>query len=164
MVSKRLAREEGHRRKFLAVVDETPECDRAVVYAATRAARTDGVLVLLYVIQPGDFQHWLGVESIMRAEAMDEAEERLAEMAKRIRALAAIDPELVIKEGKPVEAINALIEEDRDIAILVLATGLGSEGPGPLVSSIASKSGAGFPIPVTLVPGSLSDEDIAAVA
>lgn len=164
MVSKRLAREEGHRRKFLAVVDETPECDRAVVYAATRAARTGGVLVLLYMIQPGDFQHWLGVENIMRAEAMDEAEERLAKMAERVRALAAIDPELVIREGKPPETINALIEEDRDIAILVLAAGTGTEGPGPLVSSLGMKTGAGFAIPVTIVPGNLSDEDIAAVA
>lgn len=164
MVSKRLAREEGHRRKFLAVVDDTPECDRALVYAASRAARTGGVLVLLYVIQPGDFQHWLGVENIMRAEAMDEAEDRLARMAERVRALAAIDPELVIREGKPVEAINALIEEDRDIAILVLAAATGTDGPGPLVSSIAGKSGAAFPIPVTIVPGTLGDDDIAAVA
>ncbi|BBE72893.1 universal stress protein [Oharaeibacter diazotrophicus] len=164
MVSKRLAREEGHRRKFLAVVDDTPECDRALVYAASRAARTGGVLVLLYVIQPGDFQHWLGVENIMRAEAMDDAEDRLARMAERVRALAAIDPELVIREGKPVEAINALIEEDRDIAILVLAAATGTDGPGPLVSSIAGKSGAAFPIPVTIVPGTLADEDIAAVA
>lgn len=163
MVSKRLAREEGHRRKFLAVVDDTPECDRAVVYAATRAARTGGVLVLLYVIEPGDFQHWRGVETIMRAEAMDEAEEALARSAESVRALAAIDPELVIKEGKPIEAISALIDEDRDIAILVLATGTGSDGPGPLVSSIAAKGG-GFPIPVTIVPGDLTDEDIAAVA
>lgn len=164
MVSKRLAREEGHRRKFLAVVDDTPECDRALVYAASRAARTGGVLVLLYVIQPGDFQHWLGVENIMRAEAMDEAEDRLAKMAERVRALAAIDPELVIREGKPIEAIHALIEEDRDIAILVLAAAAGSDGPGPLVSSITGKAAAGFPIPVTLVPGSLADEDITAVA
>ncbi len=145
-------------------MDDTPECDRALVYAASRAARTGGVLVLLYVIQPGDFQHWLGVENIMRAEAMDEAEDQLAKMAERVRALAAIDPELVIREGKPVEAINALIEEDRDIAILVLAAAAGTDGPGPLVNAIAGKAGAGFSIPVTIVPGTLSDEDITAVA
>jgi nucleotide-binding universal stress UspA family protein len=164
MVSRRLAREAGHRRKFLVVIDETPECDRAIVYAASRTARTDGGLVLLYVIQPGDFQHWRGVESIMRAEAMDEAEERLAAAAARVRAFAAVDPELVIREGKPSEAILALIEEDQDIAILVLATGMGSEGPGPLVSSLAGKSATAFPIPVTLVPGNMSDEDIVSVA
>lgn len=163
MVSKRLAREEGHRRKFLAVVDESPECDRAVVYAATRAARTGGVLVLLTVIRPGDFQHWRGVETIMRAEAMDEAEGQLAKFAERVRALAATDPELVIREGQPADAIISLIEEDRDIAILVLASATGPEGPGPLVAHMAAKSG-GFPIPVTIVPGDLTDEDIAAVA
>ena len=66
MVSRRLAREEGHRRKFLCVIDDTPECDRALVYAATRARDTAGGLVLLYVIPPGDFQHWRGVEEMMR--------------------------------------------------------------------------------------------------
>lgn len=164
MVSKRLAREEGHKRKFLVVVDDTPECDRAVVYGASRAARTDGVLVLLAIVEPGDFQHWRGVETIMRAEAMDEAEDRLARMSERVRALTSTDPELVIREGKPIEAILGVIEEDRDIAILVLAAAVGTEGPGPLVSSIAGKAASGFSIPVTIVPGDLSDEDIATVA
>ena len=66
MVSKRLSREAGHRRKFLAIIDDTPECERAVAYASRRAKNTGGVLVLLYVIDPGDFQQWLGVEKIMR--------------------------------------------------------------------------------------------------
>src|SRR5690349_1329952 len=69
MVSKRLSREAGHRRKFLAIIDETPECERAVAYASRRAKSTGGSLVLLFVIEPGDFQHWLGVEKIMREEA-----------------------------------------------------------------------------------------------
>ena len=34
MVSRRQSFEEGHRRKFLVVIDDTEECDRAVVYAA----------------------------------------------------------------------------------------------------------------------------------
>ena len=69
MVSKRLMREAGHRRKFLSIIDDTPECERAVAYASKRAESTGGMLVLLYVIEPGDFQHWLGVEKIMREEA-----------------------------------------------------------------------------------------------
>ena len=85
MVSRRLAREEGHRRKFLCVIDDTPECDRALVYAATRARHTAGGLVLLYVIPPGDFQHWRGVEEMMRAEAMDEARQRLLRTFDHVR-------------------------------------------------------------------------------
>ena len=52
MVTKRQVREEGHRRKFLAVADNTPECARAVKYAARRAAAIDADLVLVYVIVP----------------------------------------------------------------------------------------------------------------
>ena len=46
-----------------------------------------------------------------------------------------------MREGKPTEEIHKLIEEDQDIAILVLAAGAGKEGPGPLVASIAGKGG-----------------------
>ncbi len=163
MVSKRLSRESGHRRKFLAVVDETPECERSVAYAARRAAATNGVVVLLYVIEPGDFQHWLGVEQIMREEAMTAANAALNGHADRVREKIGVEPELVVREGQPAEEIHKAIEEDQDIAILVLAAGNAKEGPGPLVSSIAGK-GAAFPIPVTVVPGTLSDEEIESLA
>ncbi|MBH0238624.1 universal stress protein [Methylobrevis albus] len=164
MVKRRTAREEGHRRKFLAVIDGTPECGRAVVYGASRAARTGGGLVLLYVIPPGDFQHWLGVEEIMRAEAIEGAEASLATFAELARNRVGVDPECVVREGAVKDEIVALIDADPDIAILVLAAATSSEGPGPLISSLASKSGTGFPIPVTIIPGHMSDEDIIAVA
>lgn len=163
MVSKRLSREAGHRRKFLAIIDDTPECERAVAYASKRAKSTGGVLVLLYVIEPGDFQHWLGVEKIMREEAMQAAGAALDVYATKVREQVGIEPELVIREGKPAEEIHKLIEDDQDIAILVLAAGAAKEGPGPLVASIAGK-GAAFPIPVTVVPQNLSDEEIDSLA
>lgn len=162
MVSKRLSREEGHRRKFLAIIDGTPECERAVLYAAYRTRRTNGVMVLMYVIEPGDFQHWLGVEEIMKAEAREEADAALAKFAADVRERVGIEPETIIRTGKTKEEIFALIEEDQDIAILVLAASSSKEGPGPLVSSIAGR-GAAFPIPVTVVPASLSDEEIEAI-
>ena len=73
-----------------------------------------------------------------------------------------IEPEIVIREGNSTTAINGLIEEDRDIAILVLAAGSTKEGPGPLVSMIAGR-GAAFPIPVTVLPDSLTNEEIDAL-
>lgn len=159
MVTKRLINEAGHRRKFLAVIDDTPECERAVLYAARRAVKTNGGVTLLFVIEPSDFQHWLGVEQVMRAEAMENAEATLSKHAAFARDKAGIEVETVVREGVPVEQIHALIEEDQDIAILVLAAGAAKEGPGPLVSSIAGRNAA-FPIPVTVVPYNLSDEDI----
>ena len=126
MVVKRRSTEAGHRRKFLVVIDDTPECGRALLYAARRAEHTNGGLVLLFVIGPADFKHWLGVENIMRAEAMEEAETtlgRFADMARRYSP--SIEPQLVIREGTRAEEIVKLIEEDEDIAILVLAAGTG---------------------------------------
>jgi len=163
MISRRLSREAGHRRKFLAVIDETPECERAVAYGARRARATGGTLVMLYVIEPGEFQHWLGVEQIMRAEAQETAENQLAQFSSRVREEVGIEPERVVREGVTSEEILKLIDEDRDIAVLVLAAGSGKEGPGPLVQSLAGR-GATFPIPVTVVPQSLSNEDMEAVA
>ncbi len=163
MVSRRQINEEGHKRKFLAIIDGTPECGKAVLYAGLRAQKTAGGLVLLYVCPPGDFQHWLGVEEIMRAEAMEEAKAILDKFGRYARERANIDPETVIREGVTREEVLALIEEDNDIAQLVLAAGDSKEGPGPLVASVAGR-GAAFPIPVLVLPSAMSDEDIETVA
>lgn len=162
MVSKRLSRLEGHRRKFMAVIDGTPECEKAVHYAGRRAQNSNGGLVLLYVIPEGDFQQWLGVEQIMRAEAREEAEAVMAKAAQKVRETIGIDPEVVIREGSATDEINAAIEEDRDIAILVLAAGNTKDGPGPLVASLAGR-GSAFPIPVTVLPETLSNDEIDAL-
>lgn len=45
----------------------------------------------------------------------------------------------------------------------VLAAGTAKEGPGPLVSAFAGQSAGINPIPVTIVPGSLSDDEIDAL-
>ena len=163
MIERRI-QDEGHKRKFMVVLDDTPECDRAVVFAAKRAEHTGGSMTMLYVIVPGDFQHWLGVEKVMRAEAQDEAEEVMSRYVDRVRATASIEPEQVIREGVKSEEILKLIDEDEDIAILVLAAGTDKEGPGPLVTSFVTRGGGAFPIPLTIVPGTLTDEEIAALA
>ena len=157
MVSKREVRQEGHRRKFLAVVDETPECEKAIHYAARRVKAIDADLVLIYVIEPSDFGHWASVEGVMRAEAREAGETALDRASEIAQQHGGITPQKVIREGKPIAAIEALIEEDHDIALMVLAAG--DDEPGPLVSSMA-RSGSAFSIPVTIVPATLTDEDI----
>lgn len=164
MALKRTSGEEGHRRKFLVVIDDTPECSRAVRYAGRRARHTSGSVVLLYVIGPTDFQHWLGVENIMRAEAMETAEAALGRYADLIRSACDVEPQLVIREGNRSEEIVKLIEADEDIAVLVLAAGTDKEGPGPLVSALAGKAAGTFPVPITIVPGHLDDEAISAIS
>ncbi len=164
MSRKRRSYEAGHKPKYLVVIDESPECDRAVYFASRRAARTGSKVVMLRVIEPLDrHQQWLGVADIMKQEAQDEAEASLDRFATRARALAGVVPERVIREGAPAEEISKLIEEDEDISILVLAAGTETEGPGPLVSGLSKTAGT-FPIPVAIVPGYLSDEELDALS
>ena len=152
--------ERDYQRKFLVVLDDTGECDRAVTFAAHRVKRTGGGVVLLTVVGNEQYQHWLGVENILRAEAFEKAEELLEERARRIAEIGDINVEKVIREGRKAEEIEKLIAEDKDIAILVLASGTSSEGPGPLVSAFTGKGATALPIPVTIVPGGLSEEAI----
>jgi nucleotide-binding universal stress UspA family protein len=161
---KRRSYESGHRPKLLVVVDETPEVDRALYYAARRAAHLGAGLVLLNVIPLGETQVWLGVGDIMKAEAEEKAGTLLDKASARAREIAAIEPERVLREGVTAQEIAKLIELDEDISSLILAAGLGNEGPGPLVSSLAAKGGLGLPIPVTIVPGDLDDSEIDALA
>jgi nucleotide-binding universal stress UspA family protein len=156
--------EAGHRPKFLVVVDETPEADRALYFAARRAGRVGAGLSLLAVLPPPDFQHWLGVGSVMQAEAEAEAGQRLDVAAARARAVAGIEPERVVRTGAKSDEILALIEADEDISLLVLGAGTGTEGPGPLVSHMAGKVSGSFPVPIALVPGGLGDAEIDALA
>ena len=164
MSRKRRSYEAGHKAKFLVVIDDTPECDRAVYFASRRAARVAVTVVMLRVIETHDHgQQWLGVADIMRAEAHEEANAMLAKFAARSNGIAGITPECVIREGDPAQEILRLIEEDEDIAVLVLAAAADSEGPGPLVTNL-SKTAGSFPIPIAIVPGQLSDEDLDAMS
>ena len=164
MSRKRRSHEAGHKRKYLVVIDDTPECDRAVYWASQRAARTNSSLVMLRVIETQDRnQQWLGVADIMRAEAHEEANAVLDRHAARSASITGVMPQRVIREGEKTQEVLNLIEDDEDIAILVLAAATGKEGPGPLVSGLAKSAGA-YPIPVAIVPGHLSDEELDAMS
>jgi nucleotide-binding universal stress UspA family protein len=164
MSTKRRSYEKGHKRKYLVVIDDSEECDRAVFWAAKRAGRTKSQIVMLRVLETSDRnQQWLGVADIMQAEAMEAAHAALDKYSARAQKIAHIKPDQVIREGDTAEEIVKLIDEDADIGILVLAAGTAKEGPGPLVSNLAKSAGT-FAIPVAIVPGHLSDEDLESMA
>jgi nucleotide-binding universal stress UspA family protein len=166
MGKRRRVFEQGHGRKFLVVVDESPEVESAMFYAASRVVHTDGMLVMMYVIEP-ETQFWDSVRQAHLEEQTTKAK-ALFRLFKRKLAQEGFDTlkaEEVIREGKIVDQILKQIDEDEDIAVLVLGAANETAGPGPLVASLAAGSAAGtFPIPITIVPGSLALEDIKALA
>jgi nucleotide-binding universal stress UspA family protein len=153
----------GRRRKFVVAVDSTPECVVAVRFAARRARNTGGRVTLVCISEPEEFHQWRGVAEIMRDEARAEAERLIYEAAKAVNELSGILPELVILEGSPTECLVEFVKSDPDISILVLAASAAREGPGPLVAAFAACAGAN-PVPITIVPGRLSEAQVDALA
>lgn len=166
-MKKRRSFEAGHRRKFLIVVDESVEVEVALFYVASRIAHSSGSIVMLFVIEPQEFQQWMGVRQMQLEEETAKAK-ALFRMFRRKLGLAGFDQvatEEIIREGEKANEIVRLIDEDEDIAILVLGASTDAKGPGPLVSTLATGKAAGsFPIPITVVPGNLALDDIKALA
>ncbi|MEQ8178318.1 MAG: universal stress protein [Amphiplicatus sp.] len=150
------------RLKFLLIAHDCPEARLAAYFAARRARHSNARVTLLHVVEPPEFGHWASVAETMREEAMDQAEASVAEFAAIIEAEWGERPEAVIREGRMIEEIRKLIEEDPDIAILFLGAATDAAGPGPLVTALAHKPSylGSRPIPVTVVPGSVTREDL----
>jgi nucleotide-binding universal stress UspA family protein len=162
-IKKRRSFEADHFRKFLIVVDESPEVETALYYAANRMQRSSGALVMLYVIVPQEFQHWINVRQQQVEEETAKAKALFRLMRRKLNLVGYenVACEEIIREGSKGEEIRKLIDEDEDIAVLVLGASADASGPGPLVSSLAAGSAMGsFPIPITIVPGTLALEDV----
>ncbi len=154
---------EEKERVFLVVVDDTEEMKVALHFACRRARRTGGRVALLYVQEPADFQHWMAVGDLMREEAREEGEALLQKLSAEVQQWAGSYPVLYIREGDRKEELVKLIEEEPSISILVLGAGTGPAGPGPIISHLMSKGVRELRVPVTIVPGSLSDDEIVAL-
>jgi nucleotide-binding universal stress UspA family protein len=149
-------------RKFLVVLDDSRECLNAMRFAALRAAHTGAGVMILSIIPPEDFQHFMGVADLMRQEARERIEAHFEVFAKWMRDRQGVEPELVIREGEPVAEILAQIRESPEIGVLVLGAGTDKAGPGPLVTAMSKNSG-NLPIPITIVPGEMSKERLEAI-
>ena len=148
--------------KFLVVLDDSRECLNAMRFAAMRASKTGGGVEVLAIIPPEEFNHWIGVADIMRAEARERIEVHFEVFAKWMRDKQGVEPELVIREGNPVTEIMAQVEEDTEVGVLVLGAGTDKSGPGPLVTQL-SRSAGDLTIPLTIVPGDMSKERLEAI-
>jgi nucleotide-binding universal stress UspA family protein len=151
-------------RVFLVVVDETAEHRLAVHYAARRAAHTGGRVALLHVVEPVEVQHWISVQELAREERREAAEQLMQKLCDEVLPLAGAMPVVYIREGRTQDELLALINEEPSISILVLAAGTSQAGPGPLISYLTGKLAARLRIPITIVPGGLTVEQIDALS
>jgi nucleotide-binding universal stress UspA family protein len=154
----------GPGRVFLVVVDDTPELKTAIRYACLRARKTGGRVAMLHVTAQEDMQEWIGVSRLIKEESRQQAEALMQKMAAEVQKLSGAMPVLYFREGDRRDEVMKLIDEEPAISILVLGASTGPKGPGPLVQALTSKYVGKLRLPVTIVPGQLTNDDIDHVA
>jgi len=151
-------------RIFLVVIDDSPEMRVALRYASRRARKTGGRVAMLHVVDDADFREFVGVAAVMREESRQQAETLVQKMASEVQKLSGAMPVLFLREGKRRDELLKLIAEEPSISILVLGASTNPKGPGPLVTALTGAFVSKLRIPITIVPGSLTDEQIENIA
>lgn len=146
-------------RTYLVVIDENPEAEIALRFAARRAVKTGGTVEILALIPPPEFVQWGGVMATIEEEARQRAEALVARAAGTLLAESGITPSLTVREGEGPKVVREMIAANPAIAALVLgAAAIGS--PGPLVAHFAGTDAGALSVPVMIVPGSLDKDAI----
>jgi len=140
-------------RTYLVVIDDSPESALGLRFAARRAARTGGGVIVLAIIPPQDFVAFGGVQATIEAECREHAEELVAAASDAV-SQEGVTPQTLIKSGKPAEVVREVIGASDEIAALVLATAA-TGAPGPLVAHFTGQDAGTLPCPVMLVPGGI---------
>jgi len=146
--------------KFLVCVGHDPHSRVAVHFACLRATNSGGRVALLHVLPPPEFQHWVAVGEIMRKETREEAEALLRTIAGEVQERLGIMPEINVREGEIGEEILNQVDEDPCVGILVVGAVPGSGGHGKLISWLAGQLAGKLNIPLVIVPGNLTDEQL----
>jgi hypothetical protein len=146
-------------RTYLVVIDDTPEAGIALRFAARRAVKTGGGVEILSLTEPPEFMAFAGVQATIEEEARQHAEGLVAAAAGQLIAESGLRPAITVRAGDGPTIIRDLIAADRDIAALVLGA-RASGAPGPLIAHFAGADAGALPVPVMIVPGSLTAEEI----
>jgi nucleotide-binding universal stress UspA family protein len=145
---------------FLVCVAHDDHSSVAARFAALRAQNSGGAVALLHVTQPPEFQHWAAVGERMREETREEAEAMLDELAGQVEALLGVKPSLHLREGRIGEEILGYIDESDAVDLLVVGAAPPDDGHGSLISWLAGQLAGRLNIPLVVVPGNLSDQQL----
>lgn len=146
-------------RTYLVVVDDSPEAGIALRFAARRAVKTGGGVVILTVLPPQEFIAFGGVQATIEAEARQQAEGLVAQAAGALIEESGLRPSILVREGDGARLVQETIAADPDIAALVLGAAA-SGPPGELVTHFAGVDAGRLAVPVIIVPGSLDRDAI----
>ena len=150
-------------RYILVIADDTKEMKVALQYACARSKKTDRKIINATFIEPLDVLTTQGVQEIMKNEAREEAELKLQKASAIVKDATGLIPILQLREGKVIDELITLIEEEKDINVLVLAANVDEKGPNPIINALTIKEYSRLRIPVMIIPGNFSKEHIALI-
>ena len=142
---------------FLAVFDGTDECKSAVRYASRRAKLNNASLLIVATVDTAEFSYWLSVNNTMIDNVEKESKDMLNDLSREIQSYSDVQFDYIIEHGSKLDVVKRLIENDKSISLMILASNTKDKNPGILVETI---SGAGYAIPVVVLPGNLNDDSI----
>ncbi len=146
-------------RIYLVVIDDSPEAGIALRFAARRAVKTGGGVEILTVIPPQEFIAFGGIQATIEEEAHLHAQGLVAGAAGALLEESGLRPSITVREGEAPKIIREMIAANPDIAALVLgAAAIGA--PGELIAHFAGTDAGALPVPVMIIPGSLTREAI----
>jgi len=149
-------------RYILVIADGSPEMSVALEYACARSKKTGRKIIIATFIEPLDVLTTQGVTEIMKNEAREEAERILHYAASIVKESTGFIPVLQIREGEIMKELKNLIDEEKNINVLVIAANVDEKNnPGPIINALVSKELSNFRVPVMIVPGNFSKDHIA---
>lgn len=146
-------------RIYLTVIDDTPEAEIALRFAARRAVKTGGGVEILSLLPPQEFIAFGGVQATIEEEARLHAEGLVTAAAGALLEESGLRPSITVREGDGPKIIREIIAADPQIAALVLGAAA-SGAPGELVTHFAGTDAGALPVPLMIIPGSLTAEQI----
>ena len=146
--------------KYLVCVDHREESRIALRLACMKAKARGYRIDLLHVINPADFQTLGGIADRIREEQMTEAQDLLNTLSDDVRQHYGITPGIILREGNTGDEIVSVALSDPDTIMIYLGIAQQSSSRGKLAAWLAGQLGSKLFIPLLMVPGNLTDEQL----
>lgn len=150
---------------LLICVNNKEHSHVALKFACMMAKSRKASVTMLGVIDPMDYNTIFSVADVIKEDRIQEAETLMKTWAKEMKAWAGVTPKIVIEEGGIVDTIMAQIAADDSISMLILGAaddGSAGRSAGPL-AELTSEIGDRYHIPLMVIPGNLTDQQIQAL-
>jgi nucleotide-binding universal stress UspA family protein len=146
--------------KYLACVDSREECRAALKLACLKSLARGGRVDMLHVTPPADFQTLGAIAERMREERRAEGQALLDTLSAQAQQDYGVRPGLLLREGAIGEEIIAAALADADTIMVVIGVSHVSGSRGTLAAWLAGQLGSKLPIPLLMVPGNLTEQQL----